>query len=201
MSALVEGGATTGESLDVGSPDHSSSTEPPVDARDFFHMNTTFEEMISDAIGLEENADAEEFEKGTEFTEVYPSISSSSTNVEPPDEAVEESSCNYDHLVGNDGDSPIFPGLSCTKGQLVTLVLAFFLRFPNTNESLQGLLDHLNVLVPNCIRATKYFFDRYFFGGLSSFDYHFVCPVCHCHALAAIQERMKGCYVHYVNIA
>ena len=177
MRTLVEGGATTGESLDVGSPGHSLSTETPVDDCDVFHMNTTFEEMISDAIGLEENADVDEFENGTEFNEVHPS-SSGSTNVEPPDEVNEESSSNYDHLVGNDGDSPIFPGLSCTKGQLVTLVLAFFLRFPNTKESLQGLLDLLNVLVPNCIRGTKYFFDRYFFGGLSSFDYHFICPVC-----------------------
>jgi hypothetical protein len=85
---------------------------------------------------------------------------------------------DYDPLVGGDGNVPIFTGLTCTKGQLVSLVLAFYLRFPNTKESLQGLLQLLDAIIPNCIRSTKYFFDRYFFGGLESFDTHYVCPLC-----------------------
>ena len=153
--------------------------QPTIDARDVFFMNSTFEEMVSDAIN-DENEDAyrsEIDEETTSFPNVTADAESNFSSTEPA-VVSEENSLNYDHLVGDDGNSPIFPGLSCTKGQLLTLVLAFFLRFPNTKESLQGLLDLLNALVPNCIRGTKYFFDRYFFGGLNSFDYHFVCPIC-----------------------
>ena len=105
-------------------------------------------------------------------------LQSESTSETRGNRETSENKPDYDHLVGGDGNLPIFPGLSCTKGQLVSLVLAFYLRFPNSKESLEGLLKLLDAIIPNCIRSTKYFFDRYFFGGLENFETHYVCPIC-----------------------
>ena len=90
-------------------------------------MNSTFEEMVSDAIN-DENEDAyrsEIDEETTSFPNVTADAESNFSSTEPA-VVSDKNSLNYDHLVGDDGNSPIFPGLSCTKGQLLTLVLAFF---------------------------------------------------------------------------
>ena len=142
------------------------------------------EDLLTDAV--ESFSDVENFNavqdvENRAAENVVPELAPS----QPPESSSQEkiprcgtTPTDYDHLVGGDGNLPIYPGLSCTKGQLVSLVLAYYLRFPNTKESLQGLLHLLNAIIPGCVRSTKYFFDRYFFGGFNAFETHYVCPTC-----------------------
>ena len=174
------------EDSDRGSCTQSSSPNAEERPLDAFQMIFAIEDLLTDAVEVffdceDDSNDDENTENRSEehiepeFVHTLPPQSSSQ---QPPRCETSTSSFDYDHLVGGDGNLPIFPGLSCTKGQLVSLVLAYHLRFPNTKESLQGLLQLLNTIVPGCIRSTKYFFDRYFFGGFKAFETHFVCPTC-----------------------
>ena len=77
-----------------------------------------------------------------------------------------------------DGEHPIHPTSHCTKGQLFSLVIAFFLRHRITKTALQDLLSLLNIVIPGCISKTKYFIQRYFLKGSSEFVSHYYCPEC-----------------------
>ncbi len=83
-----------------------------------------------------------------------------------------------EHRFHEDGDHPIYPTSTCTKGQLFSLVIAFFLRHRITKEALQYMLALLNIVIPNCISKTKYFIDRYFLKGNKEFFMHYYYPEC-----------------------
>jgi hypothetical protein len=67
---------------------------------------------------------------------------------------------------------------SCTKGQALCLVFAFFLRHNLTKTALQDLLALLNILSPNCVPGSKYLFEKFFFKDNCKPDIHFYCPQC-----------------------
>ena len=65
------------------------------------------------------------------------------------------------------GGDKIHPGLQITKGQLLSLTLAYYLRHNHTKKALHDMLCLLNAVVPGCVPASKYFIDRYFFNDIN----------------------------------
>lgn len=90
-----------------------------------------------------------------------------------------------------DGQHPIHPELECIKGQLLSLVVAFYVRHKLTKTALQDLLSLLNVAVPECVPRSKYLVERYFFcPGASNTQVHYVCP--NCQSYITEPEDAKG---------
>lgn len=77
------------------------------------------------------------------------------------------------------GEDLIHPSLTCTKGELLSLMVAYYIRHKLTKVALQDLLSLLNIMVPNCVPETKYFLERYFFSSsCSKATVHYYCPEC-----------------------
>ena len=100
--------------------------------------------------------------------------SSSDGNYHPLAERFGEFSDNDDYP--RDGDDGIDPSNNdITKGAILSLFFALFIRYRLTKGCLGDLLHLLNLIVPNCVSRTNYFFDKMFF-----FDtvvkMHFYCP-------------------------
>jgi hypothetical protein len=104
---------------------------------------------------------------------------------------------DFDPLIGGSGSQPIFPGATCTKGQLVALMLSFHLRFLHSKESLQALIELFTTVVPDCMRSTKYFFERYFFEGTKGLNIHYICPNCHEYLGCEESNRCDTCNVSH----
>ena len=66
---------------------------------------------------------------------------------------------------------------SLTRGQLLALVIAFFLRHKLTKVALRDLLQLLNLVLPDCVPATKHFLQPFLYWG-NNVQEHFYCPKC-----------------------
>ena len=64
-----------------------------------------------------------------------------------------------------------------SKGQLLSLVGAFYVRHKITKTALSDLLQLLNFIVPGCIVPTLYFFAKIFFDS-NEVRFHFFCKSC-----------------------
>lgn len=81
-------------------------------------------------------------------------------------------------MLGETENDKIHPALQITKGQTLSLTLAFYLRHNLTKTALHDLLCLLNNVVPHCVPTSKYFVERYFFYENSKTETHFYCPKC-----------------------
>ena len=79
---------------------------------------------------------------------------------------------------GETENDKIHPALQITKGQTLSLTLAFYLRHNLTKTALHDLLCLLNNVVPHCVPTSKYFKERYFIYENSKTEMHFYCPKC-----------------------
>ena len=64
-----------------------------------------------------------------------------------------------------------------TVGELISLLVAFYLRHALTKVCFQDLLILLNIIVPRCVPPTKYFFERYFTAEHKA-QTHYYCKSC-----------------------
>ncbi len=103
---------------------------------------------------------------------------SSTAAVPPLQQQVPYIQPKYDNIFHERGNDKIYNGLQCTRGQLLSLLIAFYLRHKLTKIALQDLLTLINVAVPNAVPDTKYFLERYFFKGSSLVEEHYYCPKC-----------------------
>lgn len=78
----------------------------------------------------------------------------------------------------DEGNEPVFLGLTMTKSQLLALVFAFILRHHLSKTCLQDLLSILCSLIPNCIPKSKYSFYKEFSQPSTKVILHYKCPVC-----------------------
>jgi hypothetical protein len=77
-----------------------------------------------------------------------------------------------------DGNEEIGPSSAdVTKGSVLSLVFALFVRHRLTKGCLGDLLQLLNIIVPNCVPKTNYFFEKLFFPD-TVVKQHFYCPDC-----------------------
>lgn len=78
------------------------------------------------------------------------------------------------------GNEPIRHGLLCTKGQLLCLTLAYFVRHKLTKNRLTDLQSLLIVAVPDGMPQSKYYTEWYFFTPevASNKKVHYYCPKC-----------------------
>jgi hypothetical protein len=76
-------------------------------------------------------------------------------------------------------DEPIHPSLVLGKGELLSLILAFYIRYKLSKSCLDSLLHLLNLMVPGCVPKNNYFFDK-IIGNFTSHRIviHFKCPAC-----------------------
>ena len=76
-------------------------------------------------------------------------------------------------------DEKVHQKLDCTKGELLTLVLSFYLRHGLSKSALQDLLSLLNILVPGCIPETLYFIKKFLFNSpVMDVTVHYYCRIC-----------------------
>jgi hypothetical protein len=69
--------------------------------------------------------------------------------------------------------------LHCTRGELLSLVLAFYLRHRLTKNGLQDLLTLLDIVVPGCVPKTLYYLRKFFLGSsVMDVTVHFYCGIC-----------------------
>ncbi len=76
---------------------------------------------------------------------------------------------------GADGIGP--SNIDITKGAILSLLFALFIRYRLTKGCLGDLLHLLNLFVPNCVPRTNYFFNQMFFSD-TVVTMHFYCPDC-----------------------
>ena len=103
-----------------------------------------------------------------------------------------------------DGDTAVHESLKVTKGQVLSLVLAFYIRHGLTKCALQDLLSLVNCIIPNCVPPSKYFIERYLLNSNVQKTRHLYCPVCMamvnvtaqvcsiCHATLNASEALKN---------
>lgn len=129
-----------------------------------------------------------------------------------PDDGLSDDNIGMDFSVP-DGDKPVHEGSHMTKGQLLTVALAFILRHCCMESAVSDLLLLLNTLIPGCVPRTMYYFRKL----LSKVDTdvietHAYCNVCgsylavvntdgvsetctECNLLINCNEMVqKGCY-------
>lgn len=82
------------------------------------------------------------------------------------------------NLFDETGGDKIHPGLQITKGQLLSLTLAYYLRHNITKKVSHDMLCLLNDVVPGCVPASKYFVESYFFNDNSKTEMHYYCLKC-----------------------
>ena len=75
----------------------------------------------------------------------------------------------------------IYGESSVTKGQVVSLLVAYYLRHRLTKTALNDLLHLLNIIVPDCVPPTKYFLERYFFSTNVVAAEQYCCLKCQSH--------------------
>lgn len=94
-------------------------------------------------------------------------------------DAFDESSFVFDETYDYDhGNAPAGPGTTLTKGQLLSLVLAFYFRFGWSKVCLDSVLRLLNMLSPECVPKNRYYLNKKFFDPKCKVDTHFKCPRC-----------------------
>ena len=77
-------------------------------------------------------------------------------------------------------DEPILPNSFITRGILLALVFAYFIRHHLTKAAKADFLFLLNLVVPGCVPKTMYYFDKKFnaSNGSLPMEKHFFCPTC-----------------------
>ena len=69
--------------------------------------------------------------------------------------------------------------LNCTRGELLSFVLAFYLRHSLTKKGLQDLLTLLNMMVPGCVPKTLYYLKKFCLGSsVMDVTVHYYCGIC-----------------------
>ena len=80
--------------------------------------------------------------------------------------------------IDQDGNEEIGPSSKdVTKGAVLSLLFALFLKHRLTKGCFGDLLHLLNIIVPKCVPKTNYFFDQMFFSD-TIVKAHFYCPDC-----------------------
>lgn len=74
-------------------------------------------------------------------------------------------------------DELIGPSAVLSKGSVITLVFALFINHGLTKECLKDLLKLVNIIVPNSVPRSKYFFESLFYKDFNILT-HFFCPTC-----------------------
>ena len=77
-----------------------------------------------------------------------------------------------------DGDSVVHKSLKVTKGQVLSLVLAFYIRHGLTKCALQDLMSLVDCIIPNCVPPSKCYIERYLLNSNVQKTRHLYCPVC-----------------------
>ena len=90
-------------------------------------------------------------------------------------------------------DRPIYESSVVTRGQVLSLLLAFFLRHNLSKTALSELLTLLNVLVPNCVPRSNYFIKE-FLNWSKDVTEHFYCPACS-EYVPETDKRCPACYL------
>jgi DNA-directed RNA polymerase subunit RPC12/RpoP len=75
-------------------------------------------------------------------------------------------------------DEPILPDSYITRGMLLALVFAFFIRYHLTKAAKQGFLILLNIILPGCVPKSIYSFKQKFAETNVLLETHYFCPTC-----------------------
>ena len=83
-----------------------------------------------------------------------------------------------DNSVPN-GDEPVYIGCSLTKGQLVTLLFALFLRHCCSLAAMSDIIAIFNALVPGCVPHNIYFWRKFVQPNVANkIETHVYCDCC-----------------------
>ena len=98
-------------------------------------------------------------------------------------------------------NSPIHSGSTMTKGQLLSLVAAFYFRHTGTTfAALSDMLTLLNFVVPGCIVGSLYHFKKIFFQHRRVIV-HFYCPNCQAYMGSQKQAYFcSKCRSHFTHV-
>lgn len=75
-------------------------------------------------------------------------------------------------------DKPIIADSNFSKGQLLSLIMTFFLRHNLTKSSLSDLLKILRLLVPSVLTISRHLFDKIFDMKSNAATLHYYCEYC-----------------------
>ncbi|KAJ4936977.1 hypothetical protein JOQ06_001561 [Pogonophryne albipinna] len=102
---------------------------------------------------------------------------------------------------GLEKDRPIYDEAETTKGTLVLLAIGYVLRHGRSGYGLSDLLSLLNVAMPGCVPATKYFLDKSFFRMSDFAEQHFYCPECQAYLGINIAGQCAECEQEFTKEA
>ena len=102
----------------------------------------------------------------------------------------------YDHDRGSNYEEPIFPTSAVTKGQALSIVMAFYLRHHLTKNAIGDLLSMLDIFIPNALPKTTYFLEKQFLNWQKNVKEHFYCTKC----WEYIQEGQISCDVCHLPV-
>jgi hypothetical protein len=88
-------------------------------------------------------------------------------------------------------EEPLFSDTNLSKGQLLSLIMAFFLRHNLTKSSLSDLLQLLSLLVPSVLSKSRYLFEKIFDIKSSAATLHYYCE--HCSSYLGESEGTLTC--------
>ncbi|XP_038150334.1 uncharacterized protein LOC119789497 isoform X2 [Cyprinodon tularosa] len=76
-----------------------------------------------------------------------------------------------------DGDNPLYPGASISKGESLLMLMSYVLRHNLTGKAVTHLLEMFNLMFPGLIPSSHYLFHKEFKGSSQS-EIHFYCEKC-----------------------
>jgi Transposase family tnp2 len=162
----------------------SSSESPEVD-EDCEILEATSSDLhvteLSEVESSSEDIEATSSSADSESTSSsQDSVDDQSVLEESSSESGEDSEAEFHDGVRNEtefDDQPIYESPKISKGQVVCLLLSFFLRHRLSIAALRDLLQLINLLIPNCLPKTKYLLAK-FLGWERNVTEHFYCTKC-----------------------
>ncbi|XP_038148166.1 uncharacterized protein LOC119788091 isoform X2 [Cyprinodon tularosa] len=77
-----------------------------------------------------------------------------------------------------DGDNPLYPGASISKGESILMLMSYVLRHNLTGKAVTHLLEMFNLMFPGLIPPSPSYLFHKEFKGSSQSEIHFYCEKC-----------------------